>query len=144
MQSVATDRIPEPEAAAELFKFRRDDLALLAEDYLRESRSAGLWRICGALGGFALGPILITLGGWLGWPDRLAPVFFFGGWAIFLGCVALMFRRARRLRLKYQFPCPVCDQPLLDGIRDMGGLARIQMIGATGACPHCGAQICES
>ena len=134
-----------PDVADDLFKFRREDLALLVADYLRESRSRGQWAVVAAgIGGLALGPILITLGSWLGWPSNLDPVFFFGGWAILLGCTALVLRHARRLRLKYQFPCPACDRLLLSGIRDQAGLARVQMIAATGVCPHCGAQICDS
>lgn len=129
-------------AADDRSLLRREDLAALTAAYLRDSRAPRQWAgVAAGIGGLALGPLLMTLGARLGWPTRLEPYFFFGGWAIMLTCGALVLRRERALRQRYRFRCPSCDTLLLNGIRGQGGLARVELIITTGTCPHCSSQI---
>ena len=134
--------ISDDTAADDALLLRREDLSVLASLYLRHSRSAQQWGgVAAALGGLALGPVLITLGAQLGWSSRLEPFFFLGGWAVFLTFGALVWRRERQLRQQYELRCPSCDGALLNGIRDRAGIALVELIAATGTCPHCHAQI---
>jgi hypothetical protein len=121
---------------------RREDLAAITAAYLRDSRTPRQWGLVAAgIGGLALGPALMSLGGLLGWSSRLEPYFFFGGWAVIIGCGILIWRRERKVRRHYQFACPACQATLLDGIRDETALARVEVIIATGNCPRCGSSI---
>jgi DNA-directed RNA polymerase subunit RPC12/RpoP len=125
-----------------LLQLRREDVAVLAAAYLRDSRAPRQWAaVAAGLGGLALGPLLMTMGAHLGWPASLEPYFFFGGWAILLTCGAAVWRRERVLRRRYRIQCPSCDTALLNGVRDQAGLARVELIIATGTCPHCGSRI---
>jgi hypothetical protein len=123
---------------------RRQDLADLTALYLRENRAPRLWApVAIGIAGLAAGAILITLGNTLGWPAALDPFFFLGGWAVMAGASITVFRRARSLRERFRFACPACKAPLLDGIRGPTGLARVEMIIATGNCTRCGTTILE-
>lgn len=139
---VETTAASESDAADELFQFHRVDLAQLATGYIREQQSRRQWvTVAAGIAGFVLAPILISIGSARGWPSSLAPFFFGGGLAILLGCGALVFWRASRVRRKYRFPCPACGELLLGG-HSWAALQQAQLLMTTGACPHCGAPVC--
>jgi hypothetical protein len=126
----------------DLLRLRKEDLAALTRAYMRESRGVRQWAgVAGGIGGLVLAVALIAVGERLGWPTALGPYFFIGGWAIMLGCGIAVWRRERRLRQQYHLACPACDDSLLDGIRDHAGLARVELVIATGVCPKCGAHV---
>ena len=127
-----------------LVTLRRSDLAALAQSYRAAVHGRRQWvMVPVGLGGLALGPLMITLGEWLGWPDALAPVFFAIGWIILLGSLATTVVRGRRLRERYAFRCPACAAYLLGGPRAPVGTPRADLAIATGNCPACGARILE-
>jgi len=135
---------PEP-TSDEVFLLRREDLAALRAAYLRDSRAPQQWALVFVgFGGLALGPILITVAEYAGWPERLAPYFFFSGWAVLLSCLAILRRRNRRIRDRYQFRCPECDAAILNSGADRADLARVELVIATARCPECGAGILAS
>ena len=120
----------------------REDVVARATAYRDVSRAGAKWLFIG-IGGLALGPSLITLGSWLAWPDVLAPVFFFMGWAIMLGACATGWRRDRVARARYQVHCPACAKPLLDGTVATRAVSRIELAVASGRCPYCGEAVFE-
>lgn len=125
-----------------LVRLRREDLAALTQGYWRDSRTWRAWApVVVGIAALALSAVLIAVAEQRHWPGYLEPSFLAGGWAVMLGMAGLSWRRERRLRDEYRFVCPECDAPLLDGIRDAVGLARVEMVIATGVCPKCGVQI---
>ena len=129
-------------AGADPLTLRRDDLAAVVAGYRQDSRRprarAGL--VVG-LSALPLAVALIALGGYLGWPDVLAPIFFVAGWTVLIASVGVLSRQERRLRAHYQICCPACGKPLLDRTLSRGGVPRAELAIATGNCPHCGAHI---
>lgn len=125
---------------------RREDLSALGAAYLSHSGNSRQWGgVAAAMGGIVLGWVLIVLGGQLDWPHWLAPVFFFGGWAVFLTFGAFVWLRGRKLHRLFELRCPACEDFLLNGIRNREGIPPlIELIAATGSCPHCKAQIVAS
>lgn len=131
-----------PGAAESWLEPRREDLAALVAAYRRTTRGPRQWGwLAGGLGGLALGPLLITLAERLGWPEAVAPWFFALGWSIMLGCSAFLWRAERQARARYQFLCPACDAPLIDGSLGRPGVARAELAIASGHCPACGERI---
>lgn len=138
---VAGDRLLDLPGADPL-ALRRDDLAAVVAGYRRESRSPRMWAgLVTGIGGLLGAALLITLGGRLGWPEVLGPVFFFGGWAVLLASFGVVWHRERQLRARYQIQCPACGKPLLDGTLGRPGVPRAELAIATGNCPHCGTRI---
>lgn len=117
---------------------RRADLAAMLASYRRETRRPRAWAgLVTGIGGLFLAALLTTLGSYLKWPEALGPVFLAGGWAIMLVSLGVVWRRERRLRGHFQFHCPACEEPLLDGNLS----PRAELAIATGNCPRCGAHI---
>ena len=129
--------------ADDVLLLRREDLFALGAAYLSHSGdSRQWWGAAAGIGGFALGPVLITVGEQLGWSPRLEPFFFFGGWAVLLTFGAFVWRRARKFRRLYELRCPVCEDFLLNGLPNREGIPPlVELIAATGTCPHCHAKI---
>ena len=120
----------------------REDLAALVASYRAATQGRRQWSLfAGGLGGLALGAGLITAGEALGWPASLFPWFFALGWAIALGCYAVLWRDGRRARARYQFDCPACGVPLIDGSLGRAGPSRAELVVASGNCPACGERI---
>ena len=121
---------------------RREELAALVASYRAATQGRKQWRLLVAgLGGLALGAGLITLAEALGWPASLSPWFFALGWAIMLGCGAVLWTGERRARALYQFNCPSCGVPLIDGSLGRPGASRAELAVASGNCPACGERI---
>lgn len=121
---------------------RREDLAALVAAYRHATQGPRAWRwVAAGLGGLALGPLLISLGESLRWPAALAPWFFALGWSIMLGCYAVVWRRERRARAEFQFPCAACGAPLIDGSLGSSAVGRAELAIASGHCPACGERI---
>ena len=120
-------------------RVRREDLDALMDGYVRRRRPLQRAMVGVGFWGLAL-PVLIKLAKHLGWPQRLEDVFYVGGSAIMLACIALVLWRDRTLRRRYQFRCPACDASLLDGIRDHDANAYVELV-STGRCPRCGAAL---
>ena len=93
-----------------------------------------------AMGCLALGPLLLLLGQYEGWP-LLQAVGFPLSWALFAGSFALVVRRERRIRARYEIHCPQCDASLLGSPGRRGEVTHAELAIATGCCPSCGAQI---
>ncbi len=127
-------------ASPDLLSLTREDLAAILAAYRAESRQPRQWLgVATGIGGLFSAAVLITLGEHFHWPEALAPVFFVGGWAVLLISLVVVVRRERRLRDKYQVNCPACGAPLLDASVTRGGVARAELVIATGNCPRCGA-----
>ena len=121
---------------------RREDLAAVVAAYRRQSRRPREWiGVALGMGSLLLATLLISIGGYLHWPESLGPVFFAGGWAGLLSCFVIVRRRSRKLRDRLQIHCPACAQPLIDETLNRPGVARAEVAIATGNCPHCGTHI---
>lgn len=121
---------------------RRDDLAAVVAGYRKDSHSPRAWAgVVTGIGGLLVATLLITLGGYFGWPEALGPIFFVGGWTVLFVSFGVVWRRERQLRAQYQIHCPACGKPLLDGTLGRPGVPRAELAIATGNCPHCGAHI---
>lgn len=133
---------PAPTGGDAWLEPRREDLAALVASYraATQGRKQGAW-VVGGLGGLALGAGLITVGEALKWPALLFPWFFALGWAIMLGCGAVLWRNERRARALYQFNCPACGVPLIDGTLGRTSPGRADLAVASGNCPACGERI---
>jgi hypothetical protein len=94
-----------------------------------------------AMGCLALGPLLASIGKYEGWSLTLQVAFLPLSWALFAGSFALVVRRERRIRARYEIHCPQCDASLLGGPGRRGEVAHAELAIATGCCPSCGAQI---
>jgi hypothetical protein len=120
---------------------RREDLVGLASAYKRESRGRRTFvGVMTAMGFLLLGPLLLLLGQSEGW-RLLEAVGLPLSWALFAGSFALVMRRERRIRARYEIRCPQCDASLLGGPGRPGGVTHAELAIATGCCPSCGAQI---
>jgi len=120
----------------DLFTMRREDAAAMYASFRRENRRPRAWiGLVTGMGGLLLAAVLITIGGYLDWPEVLAPAFLAGGWVIMLGSFWLVWRRSRQLRARFQIHCPACGEPLLD----WKTTARVELAIATGNCSLCGA-----
>ena len=129
-------------ASTDLLALRREDLDLLLTSCKQEMRSKKQWAgVVAAIGGLALGPILISIGEYAGWPAALAPLFFGLGWVLFLGMGAVVVVRARRTRARYQIRCPECDVSLLGPRLKLGDFTYAELAIKTGCCPSCGVQV---
>jgi hypothetical protein len=121
---------------------RREDLAGLVASYQSTARSkkefAGVFA---ALGGMAVGPLLMLIGKSAGWSPALDPYFFFLGWALFLTFFGVVIVRGRRIRARYEIHCPACSVSLLGPPSNRGGVTYAELAIATGCCPACGAHI---
>ena len=120
---------------------RREDLVGLASAYKRESRGRRTFAgVMTAMGCLALGPLLLLLGQYEEW-SLLQAVGLPLSWALCAGSLALVVRRERRIRARYEIHCPQCDASLLGGPGQRGEVSRAELAIATGCCPSCGAQI---
>jgi hypothetical protein len=118
------------------------DVAAVAAVYRREMQSPRQWALVGGgIGGLALGAALMEIGDRFGWPAGLAPVFFVGGWGVFLWCEVVVWRRAKRLRATHQLYCPDCQAPFLDEAVSQGAQGAVDRVVATGHCPRCGSRV---
>jgi hypothetical protein len=95
-----------------------------------------------------LGPLLtamplLELGARLGWNLEALP-----WWALLLPVWACMLAGLRVLRgagladaRRHGLVCPTCTRPLVDVVVPAGGVARHELVTATGRCPECGAAV---
>src|SRR5262245_10673402 len=122
---------------------RRDDLAAAIAGYRTQSRRPREWFLATTgIGALFIAVLLISVGGRLGWPDRLDPVFLAGGWAGLVGSFVIVRRRERKLRDRYQILCPACHQALLDeSVNRAGEVPWAELTLASGNCPGCGTHI---
>lgn len=145
-QTTNDPRSSDPRSAAlsapDSLALDRADVAAVSAVYRRETQSPRQWALVGGgFGGLALGAGLMEIGGRLGWPAWLAPVFFLGGWAVFVGCGVVVWRRQKRLRATLQLYCPECHAPFLDAGVSQGAQGAADRVVATGHCPHCGSRV---
>ncbi len=141
--AVTTETQREDAAQDTLTRVSREDLSALAAAYKRAGRRAELVGGGGVLGGLAAGALLLLLRGSFGWPPGLDPVFFAAGWTVALTSALLAWRRQRKALAEYQFSCPACGVVMLTRRPWSSEVSRAELAASTGACPQCGARICE-
>jgi hypothetical protein len=122
----------------------RVDVATLASVYKTKSKKSDRWETAGIFGGLITGWLLMTAGSRFGWGDSWDAAFFFAGWGIAVTSMTLGWLHRKRIVAELQLHCANCSAPLLEPptflrrLKVREGLARADLIVATGGCPSCG------